>query len=239
MNMSIQYADYIPAPEPKVEDTPSELLTADDAIRLSKTISEAKSALSTYSMLEEHGDGNLVLACLRGHIYEIESITNVHGDIWKEREKEVSDVRRKNQQIRAAEERIEGAATAELAPQIRGLILKAQENMDALARKMGFHLDHFSILEYNRLDLVLAHSCVLFKTPEIELDGLQMDRGSEFYVYNTRENLNKILSTIQSALPSATLESCEVKPYMDFLYFRNIHVLTSDPADMMRILQVE
>lgn len=139
LDMVVHYDKYIPTPKiPEEPPASSQILTADNAIRLSKAISDVKFATASYPMMEEAGDGNLLLSCLQEQVYEIECITGIHGNIWEEREKEIMDVRRKNQQIRAVEEKLQRVATDELAPRIRDIIREAKEKMEDLACQMGF-----------------------------------------------------------------------------------------------------
>lgn len=235
----MQYDRYLPVFREKEQATASNQLTADDVIRLKKAIADARNAMATYYELSKIGDGNIVLACLYGELYEIESITNVRADIWEEQEKEVADTRAKNQRIRSIEDEIQRDVMPRVVPHLRDWIGQVTNNTENFAKKMGLWLDQLILLEHNCIDLIFSNNNLQCEEPEIRLDGKMADRGCEFYVFNTPENVKTILDTVQSILPSAELESYEVKQYQDFQYIRKLHIRTGDPSDMMRILQMK
>lgn len=240
LSMVMQYEKYIPVlekpDEPQVKSTH---LTADNVIRLKKAILDVKFALSTYATMSECGNGNLLLSCLRGHIYEIENVTGVHSDIWDERENEVVEIRKKNMQIRTIEEEMQSTSIEILVPKMRSLIEKMSDNMDKLACKMGLYLDKFVLQEYGQISIKLLPDCMICGPSEITLDGKVMEDAGEFCVYSTKENLEKILKTVQTVAPSAEIESYEVKPYHGYECLQRIHIKTSDSLDMLRILQMK
>ena len=53
------------------------------------------------------------------------------------------------------------------------------------------------------------------------------------------KNMNTIMETVKSILPSASLDSYEVKTYAGAQYISEIHILTSDSMDFLRLLQAE
>ena len=51
--------------------------------------------------------------------------------------------------------------------------------------------------------------------------------------------MNTIMEAVKSILPSASLDSYEAKTYAGAQYISEIHILTSDPMDFLRLLQIE
>lgn len=240
LRMSVQYDEYMPAlKKGKPDIIPSKTLTADGVIYLKKEISDAKSALASYDAMNRIGSGNTVLACLRGCVKQIETVTGIHSSIWQEVETEVAETRGKNQQIRAIEKTIQKSVTPKLIPQVREIFSKAEKNLGSLVESMGLYLHDFHLLQYGHMDIVLSRSCTVFREPKIKLDGYSEDRGCDFYVFNTMKNMNTIMETVKSVLPSASLDSYEAKTYAGAQYISEIHILTSDPMDFLRMLQME
>lgn len=240
LRMSVQYDEYTPALKKEKPDViPSKTLTADGVICLKKEISDARSALASYDAMNRIGSGNTVLACLRGCVKQIETVTGIHSSIWQEVETEVAETRGKNQQIRAIEKTIQKSVTPKLIPQVREIFSKAEKNLGSLVESMGLYLHDFHLLQYGRMDIVLSRSCTVFREPKIKLDGYSEDRGCDFYVFNTMKNINTIMETVRSILPSASLDSYEAKTYAGAQYISEIHILTSDPMDFLHLLQME
>lgn len=240
LRMSVQYDEYMPAlKKGKPDIIPSKTLTADGVIYLKKEISDAKSALASYDAMNRIGSGNTVLACLRSCVKQIETVTGIHSSIWQEVETEVAETRGKNQQIRAIEKTIQKLVTPKLIPQVREIFSKAEKNLGSLVESMGLYLHDFHLLQYGHMDIVLSRSCTVFREPKIKLDGYSEDRGCDFYVFNTMKNMNDIMETVKSVLPSASLDSYEAKTYAGAQYIGEVHILTSDPMDFLRMLQME
>lgn len=240
LRMSVQYDKYKPAVKKEKADTvPSGTLTADGAILLKKAVSEARSALACYDAMNLAGSGNTVLACLRGSIKNIETVTGIHCAIWQEIETEVAETRSKNQRIRAIEKGIQKSVTPKLIPQMRNIFAKAEKTMESLAESMGLYLEGFHLMKYGQMEIVLSRSCTVFRKPTVNLDGYREDRGFAFYVFNTMENMNTIMETVKSVLPSASMDSYEAKTYAGAQYISEIRILTSDSMDFLRLLQME
>ena len=238
--MSVQYDEYTPALKKEKPDViPSKTLTADGVICLKKEISDARSALASYDAMNRIGSGNTVLACLRGCVKQIETVTGIHCSIWQEVETEVAETRSKNQQIRAIEKTIQESVTPKLIPHMREIFAKAEKNLVLLVESMGLYLHDFHLLQYGHMNIVLSRSCTVFRKPKIKLDGYSEDRGCDFYVFNTMKNMNTIMETVKSILPSASLDSYEAKTYAGAQYISEIHILTSDSMDFLRLLQME
>lgn len=240
LRMSVQYDEYAPALKKEKPDVvPSKTLSADGVICLKKEISNARSALASYDAMNRIGSGNTVLACLRGCVKQIETVTSIHSTIWQEIETEVAETRSKNQQIRAIEKTIQESVTPKLIPQVREIFAKAEKNLESLVESMGFYLHDFHLLQYGHMDIVLSRSCTVFREPKIKLDGYSEDRGCDFYVFNTMKNMNTIMEAVKSIIPSASLDSYKAKTYAGAQYISEIHILTSDPMDFLRMLQME
>ena len=71
------------------------------------------------------------------------------------------------------------------------------------------------------------------------MDGYSEDRDCDFYVFNTMKNMNTIMEAVKSIIPSASLDSYKAKTYAGAQYISEIHILTSDPMDFLRMLQME
>ena len=240
LRMSVQYDEYAPALKKEKPDVvPSKTLSADGVICLKKEISNARSALASYDAMNRIGSGNTVLACLRGCVKQIETVTSIHSTIWQEIETEVAETRSKNQQIRAIEKTIQESVTPKLIPQVREIFAKAEKNLESLVESMGFYLHDFHLLQYGHMDIVLSRSCTVFREPKIKLDGYSEDRDCDFYVFNTMKNMNTIMEAVKSIIPSASLDSYKAKTYAGAQYISEIHILTSDPMDFLRMLQME
>lgn len=234
MRLSVPYANLKTqtSKRAKSDEKVKTNLTANNTVRLSKLIADAKFALGSYQTMANQGHGNLILANIRSYIHEMESITNVHGQIWHIVEDEVHDIRAQNREIQQIEQAIEKESLSNIIPNLRDMITDLSNHADKLAAAINYYVDSFTFHEYNQAILTLSPNNLQTERPSISLNGVYVDDDDCFYAFNTPENLEKIMAKIREGLPSAEIKTLQVKSHKGFMFISEIQIATTNPMDM-------